>query len=383
MTPKITRYKLLPNQGKFLFGTPDDKINQASEKGETYIDVASYIGGVGCLPADAEYLSPTGWKPLSALTQNDILAVYNPDGTIKFEHPIKVHKYKADVWYDFDTRFVKQRLCPAHNIVYFNDRGSQQDLPQKTTCAEYVSNGCNGHYKIKNTFKANGIVESGLSEINLRLYVAYQADGYDYQKVHKNKISQYSVGFHLKKSHKVARLIDLLKAAGARYKVIQRKNGIKAGYYDIFFKADFPLDKNFPCEWYGLSDKELAIICDEVKYWDCGHKILKSGKSGSYTYYTNSKANRDFIQFACASQGYCTTTYERKRNITIHQSGKEYKYPEKMEYSVSWTHGKTIALGKPKSITRAKGGEAKYCPQTTTGMWLARYKNYIFVTGNS
>ena len=35
------------------------------------------------------------------------------------------------------------------------------------------------------------------------------------------------------------------------------------------------------------------------------------------------------------------------------------------------------------TVTKAEGGDAKYCPSTTTGMWLARYKNYIFVTGNS
>lgn len=47
MTPKITRYKLLPNQGKFLFDIPTEAIKEANEKGETYIDVAGYISGVG------------------------------------------------------------------------------------------------------------------------------------------------------------------------------------------------------------------------------------------------------------------------------------------------------------------------------------------------
>ena len=61
---------------------------------------------------------------------------------------------------------------------------------------------------------------------------------------------------------------------------------------------------------------------------------------------------------------------------------KEYEYKNKREYSVSWTKGKPLTLGKAKEV-KARGGDAKYCPLTTTGMWLARYKNYIFVTGNS
>ena len=39
-------------------------------------------------------------------------------------------------------------------------------------------------------------------------------------------------------------------------------------------------------------------------------------------------------------------------------------------------------MGKPE-VRTAEGGEAKYCPSTSTGMWVARCKNHIFVTGNS
>ena len=47
MTPKITKYELLPGQGKFLFDIPTEAIKVANEKGETYIDIAGYISGVG------------------------------------------------------------------------------------------------------------------------------------------------------------------------------------------------------------------------------------------------------------------------------------------------------------------------------------------------
>lgn len=380
---KKTRYRLLPAQGDFLFGMDMDKIAQYESEGKVFTDVCLYQGGVGCVPADTEYLSPTGWKRIESLTTDNELAIYHPNGTISFEKPLKVFQYEADSWYDFDTRFVKQRLCPVHKIVYFAEKDKEMLHPKKVSCADYVKDGCNQHFKIRNYFKSGNNGTSGLSEIELRLAVAYQADGYDYIQTHKRTASAYSVGFHLKKQSKIDRLLNLLNESGINYKHTVRKNGIKKGYSDIFFRLDKIKDlKHFPLEWYSLNDKELQIIFDEVKHWDCATKSKKDGSVGTTTYYTNSKQDRDFIQFVCASQGFCTTTYERTRDIKMQYKNKEYEYKNKREYSVSWTKGKPLTLGKAKEV-KARGGDAKYCPLTTTGMWLARYKNYIFVTGNS
>lgn len=372
---KKTHYELFPNQYKFAFEIDNEaRIKSDQENGRgSFMDFALYKGGFGCVPADTEYLSPTGWKPIKNLIKTSKLAVYYPDGSIKFEEPKEVFKWNADKWYNFNTRFIHQTLCPNHKIVYWSDRNSEEI--KTIRCEDYVNQGCNQHYKIKNYFRTSGDLLTGLSENELRVLVAYQADGYDYKLIYKNK-STRTLGFHLKKERKIKRLISLLEKCDKNFVDKPRLNGIKKGYHDIFSTLNLARYKHFPVKWYQLNNKELSIILDEVQYWDCTHK------GSSIIYSTNNKSDRDFIQFVAASQGYCTTTYERTRNIKIVQQDKEYVYKNKTEYNVSWTKGKLLSMGKPQ-VVEAKGGEAKYCPSTSTGMWVARCKNHIFVTGNS
>lgn len=374
---KKTEYVLLPMQYKFLYDIPEDKLN----KQRIYNDISLYQGGMTCVPGDTEYLSPTGWKTIDTLEKTDLLGVYHSNGTITFENPKEVFKWPADTWYNFNTRYTHQCLCPNHRIIYFSDKDREMLNPKVISCKEFVDKGCNQHYKIRNYFKSNSKYQAPYNDIELRLIVAYQADGYDYQATHKNKNSKRFIGFHLKKQEKIERLINLLKLSRYNFTAKVRENGIKKGYVDIFVDFDIRNYKHFPDEWYSLNDHQLSIIFDEVKHWDCSHKNAGSTE-GSWTYSSNNKKDRDFIQFVCASQGYCTTAYERSRDITITQQGKQYNYKNKTEYTVNWTKGKSISLGKA-SMQEAKGGDAKYCPSTSTGMWLARYKNYIFVTGNS
>lgn len=371
---KKTHYELFKSQYNFMFGV-DEKARENCDKENgrgSYMDFSLFQGGFTCVPEDTEYLSPTGWKPIKNLLKTSKLAVYYADGSIKFEEPKEVFKWEADKWYDFNTRFIHQTLCPNHKIVYWSDKKPEEI--RTIRCEDYVNKGCNQHYKIKNYFKTNGDLSTGLSENELRVLVAYQADGYDYRAIHGK--SPRCLGFHLKKERKIKRLISLLEKCDKDFVDKPRLNGVKKGYHDIFSTLNLAKYKHFPVKWYQLNDKELGIILDEVQHWDCTHKET------SIVYSTNSKSDRDFIQFVAASQGYCTTTYERARNIKIVQQGKEYIYKDKTEYNVSWTKGKLLSMGKPKVI-KAEGGEAKYCPSTSTGMWVARCKNHIFVTGNS
>lgn len=366
---KVTNYTLLPNQYKFLFDVDEEKLN----KDRVHIDVSLYQGGFTCCPKDTEFLSPQGWVTIDKLTMNDKLAVYHDDGSIVFEQPRDIFTYPADTWYEFDTRGTKQKLCPNHQIVYFNDRTDRDMLkPLKIAAADYVKNKNNSHKTIRNYFKVKGGAKSGYSEHLLRLFVAYQADGWNIRDGKK-----FKVGFHLKKEAKVARLHDLLKGAGVDYTFTVRKTGSKKGYVD--FRCALPfVDKSYPTQWYSLDSSELEIIGHEVCFWDCSHK----NDQRSTTYYTNKKQDRDFIQFCWAACGYCTSAYERRRDISITTNGKKYDYKNKVEYTTSRSAAKPIRMGNA-TTTKAKGGELKYCPSTSTGMWLARYKNYIFVTGNS
>lgn len=355
-----TTYKLLPTQYKFAYGFDKSKLNDDN----IYLDVSLYQGGFTCVPSDTEYLSPTGWKQIKDLTKQDKLAVYYDDGSIKYERPKEVFRYPADEWYEFHTRTLYQKVCPNHKMVTWKD-GNKYVQSMEEFYDEHI-NCKQGHRgRFRTTFIKDG-TKSGLTEKELRLLVAYQADGTTY-----NYNSKYNCRFHLCKQRKVERLISLLDSY--EYRVAKQTDGDTCIYINLPEKLKV---KTFPKEWYNLSSEELRIIVDECAFWD--------GTVGEKhnCYYTSIKENADFIQFAGSASGYRTTIFTRTRPSTS-GSGKpvtEYRinFNTNVEPSLYATRNKAEIIK-----SKAKGGDAKYCPSTTTGMWLARYKNYIFVTGNS
>lgn len=359
---KKTEYILLPNQYKFLYGFDENLLN----KDEVYTDVAAYIGGVTCVPKDAEYLSPTGWKTIDTLTLSSKLAVYYDDGSIRFENPLYVHKYPADKWYDITNKYISQRVCPNHKIVTWTKSGKKRER----SAEEFVNIHNNTKYGINEYFKLSFYksegASTGLTETQLRLAIAYQADGYSYN----NKAA-----FHLKKKRKIDRLKLLLEQSCIKYN--ERKES--DGYTRIIVKDSIPMFKEYPIEWYDLTSKEYKTIIDEVAYWD-GCK-----DNTGISYYCSKKSNIDFIQYAAHCCGYKANIYSRTREQYIYKNKKLSKFTE---YRCKITKGSPVSLRNPYRLNKisetiANEGDFKYCPRTNSGMWIMRYNNKIVVTGNS
>lgn len=359
---KVTEYKLLPNQFAFLFDVDKEKLN----KKDVHIDVAAYIGGVTCVPKDAEYLTPTGWKTIDTLTLDSKLAVYYDDGSIRFENPLYVHKYPADKWYNITNKFISQRVCPNHKIVTWTRTGKKRER----SAEEFVNihnntkHGINEYFKL--SFNKDEGISSGLTEAQLRLAVAYQADGYNCN----NKAA-----FHLKKKRKIDRLKLLLEQSRIKYN--ERKE--TDGYTRIMVKDSIPMYKEYPIEWYDLTSKEYKIIIDEVAYWD-GCK-----DNTGISYYCSKKSNVDFIQYAAHCCGHKANIYSRTREQYIYKNKEATKFTE---YRCKITRGNPVSLRNPYKLNKisetiANKGEFKYCPRTNSGMWVMRYNNKIVITGNS
>lgn len=348
------KVELLPAQRE-LFELPNNL--QYGDK-----DVAIYQGGYTCKKANAEYLSPTGWKRIDTLTKDDLMAVYHPeDKSIKFEKPLEIFKWKADKWYEFNTRTLHQINCPNHKMYTIKDN-KPHIQPMSEFYKEHQESKQGHRGKFVTTFIKDGI-STGLTPNELRLLVAYQADGtlYNYGK-------EYNVRFHLCKQRKIDRLQELLK--GYKYKVTIQSDG------DTCIYANIPEDlivKEFPNEWYNLSSKELKIIVDEVPYWD--------GSIGKHnSYYTSIKGNADFIQFAASASGYRTTIFTRTRELPSGKLNTEHRVNFNTNTMPSLYSTRNKAEIK---VYNAEKGEYKYCPSTSTGLWLCREFNIITVTGNS
>lgn len=357
-----TKYKLLPTQFMFLFDIDSKKLDQP----EVHVDISAYIGGVTCVPKDAEYLSPTGWKTIDTLTLSSKLAVYYDDGSIRFENPLYVHKYPADKWYDITNKYISQRVCPNHKIVTWTKSGKKRER----SAEEFVNIHNNTKYGIEEYFKlsfnkSEGIT-TGLTETQLRLAVAYQADGYNCN----NKAA-----FHLKKERKIDRLKLLLEQSCIKYNERIESDG----YTRIIVKDNIPMFKEYPIEWYDLTSKEYKIIIDEIPYWD-GHK-----DNTGISYYCSKKGNIDFIQYAAHCCSHKANIYSRTREQYIYKNKEATKFTE---YRCKITRGNPVSLKNPYKLNKisetiANKGEFKYCPRTNSGMWVMRYNNKIVITGNS
>lgn len=364
MNIKETEFKLLPKQAEFLFGIPEEKFHQVDDKTgliKVYTDISCYQGGFTCKKSTAEWLSPTGWKTMDKLTRNDLMAVYHPeDDTIKFEHPKEVFIYPADEWYELDSRSIHQINCPNHNM-YFLRNGKGEFQKMKDFYDEHNRLKCGHRGKFITTFKTNGNLN--IDENDLRLAVAFQADGY-----FKNH-DKYPHQFHISKERKVERLKKLLQDKD--FFIRKESNGD----YRIGVELNLAY-KEFPIEWYNLSEECCKIIADEIKYWDG----TVDGKNQSY--FSSIEQNVDIIQMCVTYAGYKST--KRKRTRKSPASNKDVTIFE-LKYQNNNVNPSYMATRHKNVIKhyKAEKGEKKYCPSTSTKLWVCREFGRITVTGNS
>lgn len=72
-----------------------------------------------CLTAAHELLTPNGWKPISEVTEEDLVAQWREDGSIEFVHPVATSSHFAEKTYLFESagELVRQHVSPGHRIL--------------------------------------------------------------------------------------------------------------------------------------------------------------------------------------------------------------------------------------------------------------------------
>ena len=74
-----------------------------------------------CLTDDHELLTPTGWKNISTITQEDLVAQYEDEtGAITFVHPVAVSQHTAEYTWCFESNdgHIRQTTSPGHRMYY-------------------------------------------------------------------------------------------------------------------------------------------------------------------------------------------------------------------------------------------------------------------------
>lgn len=317
------------------------------------------LGPVGCLPAESEYLTPTGWKRMDAYAPGDPVAVWR-DGEVYFEPAEHVHHPATgpEAFYAFDSGSLEMVLSPEHRVLY------QDYLGRLRVCTAAEMAAHPSKRTVPTTFRL-AREDASISDAEIRLRVAFAADG-------SIPAKGQQVTVCVRKERKKARLRELLAANQVTWR--------EAVYPErptetTFWFADGPLClvKNLDFVW-GLSSRQLTIVVDECTRWD------GLNEHAERRFYTTDPRQAEAIQFAAHATGLRATlgVYDDPRNPawnTMH-----------VVYIRTGDNPKNRAMvrGDTTRVTQVPASDGrKYCFHTSTGFFVARHNGSVFVTGNS
>ena len=352
-------------------------------------EIFAILFEMGCVDADTEFLSPTGWKKISDYSGGRV-AQFNLDGTAEFVIPEKYVKLPCDTLFHFkNARGVDQMLSSEHRILFAHNSSSRNKTGQSTwktqvsdkvLLEEYPSerwheatvcsylNRRPSHVRTPCTFHIKTDTRIDLSDDLIRIMVMFQADGSYGTRDLSTITDKRRAGIHVKKERKKERARALLAASGLDWEERESYDG----FTDFLFVPPV-VSKTYGEWWWKASYEQLEVICDEVCHWDGS---IEDGNRGS-SFFSSVKEDIDFIQYAFSATGKrCSSGYgdpegvrDRSREGCVHvvgsgRTGVWCSFPEKAEEF------------KPKD-------GFKYCFSVPSGYLVFRRNGNVFCTGNS
>jgi hypothetical protein len=311
-------------------------------------------GSIGCVDADTEYLTPTGWHKVSEYT-GGVVAQFNPETKqSEFVQPSEYVKRPCDSFLHFKTKYgVDQMLSDEHRVYYKTKKSwrikSALDIANAHNASRYGFSG-----KFNTTFlppSSQGKLD--ISDQCLRVMVAVIADGsFNYNHINSCMVN-------VKKQRKVLRMRRLLTDASIPW----TEPKAPEGYTRLFFKA--PIHTKTFKDFWGASPHQLKVIADELFHWD--------GSVSRQEFYTCNEHSANFAQYALTCQS------KRSRVLQTSREGRT-------EYVVTCSDNVLVSLqGTPKTpIERKPSPDGfKYCFEVPTSLLIFRRNGNIFITGNT
>lgn len=313
----------------------------------------------GCVDADTEYLSPTGWRRIADYCGGAVAQYWPDSGHIDFVSEPTFVRLPCEWMYHFKTsRGVDQMLSEEHRVLL--DGG---EVVTAGAIAEYAPLLSPKKIRCRTTFKVTtpGIE---LRDASIRLQVAVNADGYipsDRPNV-KN-----TCHMRLKKLRKKERLRALLAAANVPF---SEKPCVPDGFTQFTFSA--PWNKGYGAAWWQASQSQLEIIAEEAPYWDGSFR-----RAEGETFFTRDKDSADFIQYAMSAAGRRTSCHRQDRLREGYVRGDYIVHSSARPPAVGM-------LGKRKSVKKVATPDGyKYCFMVPSTFLLLRRGGNIFATGNT
>lgn len=322
------------------------------------------LNDMGCVDATTEYLSPTGWVRIDQYSGGQVAQYVPETGAVEFVEPTEYVKKPCPEMIRFKTsRGVDQLLSPEHRVLYVSSTGSRQvkQAWEIEAAHKAAAHGWKGRFIT--TFTPPEGAGVPLTDAELRLQVAVQADGHFPNNTRR-------VIMRLKRTRKIARLRTILAAAGVAAKW---KTEPVSGFAIATFNAPLRL-KTYDARYWAATPAQLAIIADECAYWDGSHR-----KAGGVEFSSTSRACADFIQYAFSASGRTATVSEDSREgrnvcYSVYAQNKAA-----LRYLTGVTDGR-----KSNSVWREPSPDGfKYCFMVPSTFLVLRRNGCIFATGNT
>lgn len=314
---------------------------------------AVLTGGIGCLSADTEFLTPTGWVTMDAYQEGMYVAEYSSDtGAVTFRPPQEYVVQPCGWFYHLKTKYgIDQALSPEHRVLFRQPKSGRLEVRSAQEVVGAHQGSAKGfHGRFLTTFKVEGRT---LPDALLRVQVMVCADG----TLRNEQTGQCYL--NLKKPRKIERARKLLTEANIEF-IEFAPNA--HGYTRFGFKAPVPTKKLSSFGW-SLGSASLQLIAQECLHWD-GHKN---------TFVTTLKEEADFMSYAGSAAGYRTVQDYDARSLAP-------------TWVVRFNPNTEVSLqGAPKTPIQKIAAEdgKKYCFTTSTGYFVARRNGRVFITGNS
>lgn len=315
------------------------------------------LGPVGCLPADSEFLTPAGWKRMDAWIPGDRVAAYDPEtGLVHHEAAEYVRLPAREPFHVFDSGSLRMELSPEHKVLYRDYRGRMR-VCTADQMARHPS-----QRTIPTTFAIKPGPDAPLSDAEIRWRVVFSADGYIPASGHKAVVT-------VREERKKERLRSLLTAAGLDWTEVACPQRPMETIFRVCWARP---TKSLDWVWT-LSSRQLEVLLNEIGHW--GGLCDRVEKR----FTTTVKAHADAIQYAAHATG-------RRASIRVHRDPRNSAWSELYTVAIcTGDHVKNRACVRAEtriSLREAPDG-MKYCFVTSTGFFVARCGDTVFVTGNS
>lgn len=340
---------------------------------------AFVLNDMGCVDAETEYLSPTGWRRMDSYIGGPAAQYWPETGEVEFVDA-KYVKLPCSDMFRIKTKYgIDQVLSPEHRVLLETRGDGRREVVQAAELFERQQAWAAGTQRksrsaigwvkaaVPVTFRAPGGIGLALSDADIRLQVACIADGY----FSGRRTSNHRCTIRLKKLRKIERLRTMLADTGRHY----NERPVKPEGF-VAFTFDAPeRSKVFGPHWWGATVEQLKIVADEVMHWDGSVSASKPGARFS----TLERASADFVQFVFAGTGRTARVLELPRRGTIEYNVQVRDDGKPLQLASLSSDGTRQTTMSP---TVSPDGY-KYCFMVPSTFLLFRRNGCIFASGNT